>query len=858
MDRHPVKKQSELVVALRKELDARERELTYHKWVLENFLQSPAWRWTAPIRWVANRFRNLGRSAPSNLPDTMPKVDRAEESPFTWGARRYFTGLCRISLENFNTGGATLELPLYDDPEISKVLKEIAAREKEIEDQQWVFERFLQSPAWRWTAPIRWVASRVPGLSNGHHSIPPVKPASSEGEGPETNSILETKAYFTELCRVALNDFLTSGATLDVPRSDNPRLSIILVLFNRAELTLACLRSIAANHGEDCEVVIVDNNSTDETGQVLEHVHGAHIIRNSTNRHFLAAANQAARECRGEYLLLLNNDAQLLPGAVQSALGTLQSSPNIGAVGGRIILLDGTLQEAGSIVWKDGSCVGYGRGDQPFAPMYSFRRDVDYCSGAFLLTPRKIWEELGGFDHTFEPAYYEETDYCMRLWERGLRVVYEPSAAIIHYEFASSQSSASAISLQTRNRNVFAERHGAALERHESAGTGNIIRARSANCQRRILCVDDRVPHLWLGSGFPRANALHRTLQRMGYFVTLYPIDVINEPWEQAYSDFPREVEVMLGMGRQMLEAFLRNRRDYYSTIIVSRPHNMQLMATVRTAHPDWFENVEVIYDAEALFAEREVGLRKLAGKPMSDQEVRAALASEIRLTVAADCVVTVSEVERQAFLIHGIRRVEVLGHSIEPSPGDAPFDAREGLLFVGAVHNDASPNADSLIWFLSDVFPRIRKTLGDIPVIIAGLNQSKRIRAMALPPVRITGHLPSLDELYLKSRVFIAPTRYGAGIPHKVHEAAAHGLPVVATPLLGRQLGWSDRELAIGKDAGSFAEACVQIYTDRSRWKGLREAALERVRKECSLHIFEDAVRRILLGEEPDPQSVR
>ena len=73
--------------------------------------------------------------------------------------------------------------------------------------------------------------------------------------------------------------------------------------------------------------------------------------------------------------------------------------------------------------------LGYGRGDDPSAAMYNFRRDVDYCSGAFLLTPVETWEQLNGFDPVFEPAYYEETDYCMRLWERGLRVVYEPSAS---------------------------------------------------------------------------------------------------------------------------------------------------------------------------------------------------------------------------------------------------------------------------------------------------------------------------------------------------------------------------------------------------------------------------------------------
>jgi GT2 family glycosyltransferase len=729
--------------------------------------------------------------------------------------------------------------------------KELSAKEKELADQKWVFEQFLQSPSWRWTAPIRWIANRIRGTRNGHASetssiVPDTMP--DEGtDGPDPEWGTDLKTVFTSLWRVSLESFLESGAILCLPRSEKPQVSIVLVLFNRAELTLACLRSIAENRDEELEVVIVDNASSDATTRLLDRVRGATIIRNTENRHFLLGANQAARECRGEYILLLNNDSQLLPGSLQHAVATMKSSANIGGLGGKIILLDGTLQEAGSIVWQDGSCTGYGRGDNPFAPMYSFRRDVDYCSGAFFLTPRKIWEQLGGFDEAFLPAYYEETDYCMRLRRHGFRVVYEPGATIVHYEFASSGSETSAFKLQSEHQVLFERRHRNILESRSKPGTDRLLAARSTDVKRRVLFMDDRVPHLWLGSGFPRANALLRALLDQDCFVTLYPLARFDDSWDEVYSDVPREVEVMNKWGRQMLESFLRTRRGYYSTILVSRPHNMELLAPLISTHPEWFEQVEIIYDAEALFASRTVALRELSGNPMTEDEARATFSEEICLSLMATRVIAVSEHERRAFISHGMQHVEVLGHSIEPSPSPQEFEKRAGMLFVGAVHEESSPNGDSLIWFLEEVFPRIRAALGDIPVTIAGVNQSVRIRKLAQGSIRITGPVPSLDDFYRRHRLFIAPTRYAAGIPHKIHEAAAHGLPVVTTPLLARQLDWTDHELAIAEGPGAFAQQCIAVYNDPAKWTRLRSAALERVSAECSPQAFGKKVAQIL-----------
>src|SRR5207247_550242 len=320
------------------------------------------------------------------------------------------------------------------------------------------------------------------------------------------------------------------------------------------------------------------------------------------NRNFLLAVNQAAEHARGQYLLLLQHKAHLLADALRAALATIRGRADIGAVRCKVILLDGTLQEAGSIVWRDGSCLGYGRGDTPFAPSYMFRRDVDYCSGAFLLTPRSLWERLGGFDESFTPAYYEETDYCMRLWQRGYRVVYEPGAAVLHYEFASSQSVTGATGLQSAHQLVFAARHRSALDKREPPGIGRAIHARMRHNGRRVLFLDYQSPAHWLGPGLPR-------------------------------------------------------------------PHSMERFQPILAAHPEWFDKTRVVYDAEALFAHRQAGRRKVSGNPMSPRELEGALRAEIRLAAGADCVVAVSEQDGAAFKRHGIKNVCIIGHSVAPAP---------------------------------------------------------------------------------------------------------------------------------------------------------------------------------------------
>jgi GT2 family glycosyltransferase len=595
--------------------------------------------------------------------------------------------------------------------------------------------------------------------------------------------------------------FLDGGERLRLPTSADPVLSILIVAYRRDELLLRCLRALVT--AVPFEVILVDNARS----LLLDRVDGAEILRNDNNRGFPAAVNQAARRARGRHLLLLNHDAAPHPGAIEAALSAL--TDDVGAVGARLILPDGRLQEAGSTVRRDGSCEGLGRGQDPDDPRFLYQRDVDFCSGAFLMTPRALFEELAGLDESYGPAYYEEVDYCVRLWKRGRRVVYCPAATVDHFEFASAPSPGEAMRMQAERRARFAAAHTDFLAGQPQRG----------RWQRRrglhILVFDDRVPHAHLGSGFPRALAMLQVLADAGHQVTLYPTSF---PDDDFRADLSPTVEVVGRRGWPEVRRFWHERRREFDRVLVSRPGNLRML---RARLTDW-PPPHLIYDAEALFALRE------GGSP----------AEEVAEVRGARAVLAVSAAEAAHF--SPLCPTHVVGHALTPAATKSPFAGRRGLLFVGAFYAEGSPNSEAVLWFARELLPRIRARLGEVPFTVVGARPPPAIRSLS--GIELRERVDDLTPLYDAARLFVAPTLRAAGLPYKVHHAAAHGLPVVCTPLLAGQLGWSSEVRAAG--AGDFAEAVCDLYQDAAAWQAQREAALRRVAADCSPETF----RRTLL----------
>lgn len=256
-------------------------------------------------------------------------------------------------------------------------------------------------------------------------------------------------------------------------RSDLPTTSIVIPCFNGMAHTDACLSALGETLPADAsvEILVVDDASNAETARRLKawtrREKRLRVLRNASNLGFLRSVNRGAEAATGEILVFLNNDTIPIAGWLAPLLRVFNERPDAGAVGGRLVYPSGRLQEAGGVVFRDGSAANFGRDDHnPDLPMYRVFRQVDYCSAALLATRRSTFMELGGFDLQYEPGYYEDTDYCFRLRELGLRVFLQPETVVVHTEggTAGLDVSVGMKRYQVVNREKFIERWQHRLE----------------------------------------------------------------------------------------------------------------------------------------------------------------------------------------------------------------------------------------------------------------------------------------------------------------------------------------------------------------------------------------------------------
>ena len=626
-------------------------------------------------------------------------------------------------------------------------------------------------------------------------------------------------------------------ADVRLPASDHPLVSVVIPTFGKPWLVLQCLKSIARFPPRaPFEVIAVDDASGDPGIERLSEMTGLRLEVNPRNLGFLKSCNRAARLAKGDYLFFLNNDTLVCEGWLDSLLSIFDRFPDAGLAGAKLLYPDGVLQEAGGIIWNDGSAWNFGRSDDPDKAEYNYVRETDYVSGCAILIPRALWEQLAGFDEIFTPAYCEDSDLAFRIRAAGKKVYYCPFSSIVHLEGLSQgrDVKTGVKAYQIENTRKFFDRWRETLSRENFRPGSDIMWARDRSRDRKIaLVVDHYIPQPDQDAGSRTMIAIVECLLHAGYVVKFWPD---NLAYDSGYAEALQRlgVEVFYGFG-VYFDDWIKKNGHALSLAVLSRPaFAVRYIAPLRR-----HSKAKLVYYGHDLHFQR---MRMEAERTGNAQlGVDATLMEGIEKSVwkQADVVLYPSPEETEIALPLSARAATIVPYAYEDfGDGRDPAANREILFVAGFGH---PPNVDAAIWLATDVMKLIWEQVPDATLSLVGANPTEAVRALASAKVEVRGRV-SEDELrarYARARIAMVPLRMGAGVKSKVVEALREGLPLVTTPVGAQGLPGIEERVAIADDAPGLAGAAVKLLLDDALWRKTSHLQLEYGRAHFSRAAF-------------------
>lgn len=618
--------------------------------------------------------------------------------------------------------------------------------------------------------------------------------------------------------------------------SAEPRVSVLILTQKDVGLLQACLASLAQHLPPSipAEVLLLCNGASPEVVAFAQRqVAGARVFVSPVNLGFGGGNNRLARDARGELLLLLNDDAVVHPGWLEPLVETIDAHPGAAAVGSRILFADGRVQEAGSVLFDDGSTAPVGRGLPAGSAAYGFRRRVDFTSANSLLLRASAFAQVGGFDEGYFPAYYEDVDLALALRAAGHSWLYDGRSRIGHHESSSTVTHFKHFLFERNIERVRAKwadalagqptrPPGGGPDGPEPSSLRPAI-ARARGDLPRVLVIDDMLPVPSLGAGFV---LMHDFAAQAGLERFALSLAVTKHPGADPMAVARLGYELVEGD----LLAHLADPDTAYDVVVVCRPSNYEVVAGALAEHQP---QAAVVYVAEALFAvrlEREADL-------LGGQDPRAAAlrkqalqvrALEQRITASVDRVAAVSEVEAAVLRgVPGAAPVDVVP-PLQPALQATPVElaARRDIAYVASwTARGNTPNYDGFWWFVREILPAVLPPVPWTRLRVTGANAPADILAVAGPHIELTGFVPDLAALYAGVRVVVAPIRFGAGVKIKTLEALQYGVPVVTTTIgaEGIEVPPGSNPIVVEDDPVAFAAAVELLLTDNDAWQAQR-----------------------------------
>jgi len=632
-------------------------------------------------------------------------------------------------------------------------------------------------------------------------------------------------------------------------RSETPDVSIIVPVHNKIAYTLCCLRTLfATSENFNTEVIVADDCSDDATEATIKEIGGVvRLSRNPKNLGFTRNCNVAAATARGRIIVFLNNDTIILPNWLRELVATLDSDSTIGLVGSKLLSTDGTLQEAGGIVWRDGSAWNFGRGRDATSAELNYARDVDYVSGASIAVRHSIWKELGGFDEIYAPAYCEDSDLAFSIRAAGFRTVYQPFSTVIHHEGVShGRSLSSGIKAhQVRNSGIFFRKWQKVLEaRHFPNGEEVFVARDQSQGRAHILVIDHYIPQPDRDAGSRTMDYFLRLFQTSGLQTSFWPS---NRYYDRCYAQPLQRlgIEVLYSLHWQnVIDEWLDENGRHLKYVLLSRADvALEYIDRIRTK-----TNAKILYYGHDVHFRRLEMEYAITHDPAIQVEAVASARLEREVWSKCDILYYPSE-DEQKFVqaeapskivraippfIYDRNRL----HSTRERLTSGRITSGRQVMFIGGFQH--RPNVDAILWFMRDIWPNVVSKVPDARICIAGSSPPPEIQALANANVTVTGPISDseLAELYSSSRVAIIPLRFGAGIKGKVFEAMSYGTSIVTTPVGIQGMQGAENLVSVCNSPDGFCAAVVEILDDPTAYLDRALAAVSYVEQTASSEV--------------------
>ena len=651
-----------------------------------------------------------------------------------------------------------------------------------------------------------------------------------------------------------------NGIRTELPVKDDqrPLVSILIPVYNKLEFTKRCIEAIERNNDyPDYEIIIMDNGSTDGTkeylDQLIESNQRVRVIHSAENAGFVKGCNAASEIAKGKYILFLNNDTEVQKGWLSSLVDFAETHEDCGAVGSKLVYPDGTLQEAGGIIFSDGNGWNYGRKGDPDDPAFNYIREVDYCSGASLMVRANLWKEIGGFDIRYAPAYYEDTDLCFSIRKLGYKVYYNYKSVVIHHEGTTSGTTLTEgfKRYQIINRSKFVKKWNKELKNQYGNNPANLDAASSRNKNGNVLVFDSLLPMPDRAAGSKFCHNIVTTLRNLKYHVTFVSVsphlkdeyeDQLRQIGVETYCGDPQASNAIHGNSYQIAYDYrmLLNRKKYDAAFINFWYVAEYYIPIIRKHSP----GTKIIVVTHDIHFNREMREAALKNDPDLNKKAEETKIRELRVYEESDIVWVVSEAEKELLSNYiNPSMIQVVPLVEQLQTNSKGFEEREGLLFVGNFNH--RPNVDGVRWFVNEVLPIVWKNIPDVSLNIVGNNPPPDLVSPESEKVVLTGYVKDLTPYLNTARVSVAPLLYGGGVKGKVLEAMGSGLPVVTTRIGAEGIRAANGEhLLVADDPIQFAKQVVSLYTDKKLWSKLSQNGRKLVQEEHSISKLEEGIR--------------